>query len=451
MAEGSSSVLFLPKDTKVSFVKPPPEDLDVYCKKCHIFMQNPHQTSCCGVHICKSCQESAKATCHFCPPGKYVYNAFPDRAHQRRITALEVHCIHRAKQCEWSGKLEDLSAHLNYREKELFKRYEGCSYTEIKCKHNNCGFFYQRWKLKEHEDSCEYQPATCEHCGVHKRTLKEVKTHYNSCPKFPMSCTNKDHKDFKIQREKLQYHLDFDCPFQPIDCQFKWAGCNDRPKREDEDQHNATSLQKHLLLLAGACVKLQNENKEMGEQSKKKNEELRDEFKKENEELREQLQRESEDLRKKLESDKEHLRKQLNEATQKLNSLTEIVKKLNHTVFGDLPVTGDENNPVRVTTDCQPVFFFSDNYKFRMSVQFGKFKIWGGHNFEFKVYRDGHRVIPEVTKIKIRSDKCDPHILEINAADLAKYFRAEVCENVYYVYIPGKYKVEDSVSIMKVS
>uniref|UniRef100_A0A1X7T182 TRAF-type domain-containing protein n=1 Tax=Amphimedon queenslandica TaxID=400682 RepID=A0A1X7T182_AMPQE len=40
---------------------------------------------------------------------------------------------------------------------------------------------------------------------------------------FPVPCTNKDHKGFTIQQKKLQHHLDTDCPFQPIDCQFKWA------------------------------------------------------------------------------------------------------------------------------------------------------------------------------------------------------------------------------------
>ena len=370
MAEGTSFVVSWPKNIKLSFVKPLPEDIDVYCKKCGNFMQNPHQTTCCGVHLCGDCHKNAKATrqckCPSC--SSYQYNAFPDRVHQNRIKGLEVHCIHREKQCEWSGKLKDLSAHLNYREKkELDRRYEGCRYTQIRCQHD-CSLHshHERRLLKDHEDNCKNRPATCTYCHVFKSTFERVEFHHKTCGMFPVPCTNRNHRGFTIQREKLQRHLDTDCPFQPIDCQFKWAGCNDRPKRKDEDQHNATSQQKHLLLLAGACSQLKKDN--------------------------------------------EDLRSQLNQLTKAR------VERLDHTVHGDLPVTGDESNPVRVKADGQSVFFFSDNHEYKMSVKFGKIKnaaaqFFMHHNIEFKVYRGNHRVIPDVRKIVIKSDRGERVVL----------------------------------------
>uniref|UniRef100_A0A1X7UPM8 TRAF-type domain-containing protein n=1 Tax=Amphimedon queenslandica TaxID=400682 RepID=A0A1X7UPM8_AMPQE len=296
MAGSSSFVVSWPKNMNLSFVEPLPKDLDIYCNKCRLFMQNPHQTSCCGVHFCEDCHKKANATYIYncnCPScSSNEYNAFPDRAYQRRIKALEVHCIHCVKQCEWTGKLEDLSAHLNHREKkELYRRYEGCSYTEIRCKHDSCFSCYvERRLLKDHEENCKHRPAICTYCSIFKGTFEQVESHHKTCGMFPVPCTNKDHKDFIIQRENLQHHLGTVCPFQPIDCQFKWAGCNDRPKRKDERQHNATSQQDHLLLLAGACSQLKKENKELREQ---------------------------------LEKDKEDLRKELKEANQKLDHLTQ--------------------------------------------------------------------------------------------------------------------------------
>uniref|UniRef100_A0A1X7T161 TRAF-type domain-containing protein n=1 Tax=Amphimedon queenslandica TaxID=400682 RepID=A0A1X7T161_AMPQE len=242
MAEGTSFVVSWPKNIILSFVRPLPEDLDVYSEKCDNFMRNPHQTSD-RLHICEECHKKASAKSN-------QHSAFPDGIYQDKIKALKVNCIHHEKGCKWSGKLEDLSAHLN----NLAQRYEGCSYTEIRCKHDNCGLFYEWGKLKDHEDNCKLQPATCDFCHNFGNTLEEVEGYQKiTRPKFLVPCTNEDHQDFTVQRENLQHHLDTDCPFQPIDCQFKWGRCNDRPKHKDEDQHNATSQQDHLLLLAGTC------------------------------------------------------------------------------------------------------------------------------------------------------------------------------------------------------
>uniref|UniRef100_A0A1X7T1H3 Uncharacterized protein n=1 Tax=Amphimedon queenslandica TaxID=400682 RepID=A0A1X7T1H3_AMPQE len=67
------------------------------------------------------------------------------------------------------------------------------------------------------------------------------------------------------------------------------------------------------------------------------------------------LKKENNELKKKLEKENKGLRKQLNEANQKLNRIAQTtqahassVERLNYTVFGNLPVTGDENDPVCV-------------------------------------------------------------------------------------------------------
>ena len=308
-----------------------------------------------------------KTKCPHCS-STITYDAFEDRFYQWHLRILEVRCINEG--CSWSGKLEDLSAHLNYREKkDVFRRYEGCDYTEIKCKHDACHYQYlERRSLKDHEEKCRHQPYTCPYCWIYSDTFVQVELHYNTiCSKFPVPCSNEGHVDFKIERGKLKNHLDNECPFQPIECEFKWAGCNDKPKRKDTDEHNTSNQQKHLLLLAKACGELKKDN--------------------------EALKQDSEALK------------------QRLDQLTESrVDRLDHTVYGDLPVTGDECNPVRVEANGIPVFFFSNNREYRMSVKYSRkrqnsFSTRRDHDLKFKVYKGMRKVMPDVKKIMLKNDR----------------------------------------------
>ena len=375
-------------NTKLAFVKPLPGHMEVYCKKCEKFMRTPYQTRCCVKHVCKDCHNSLMATsmygrkCPHCSSTKY--DAFEDRFYQRNLRVLEVCCIN--KGCRWSGKLEDLSAHLNYLEKkDVFRRYEGCDYTEIKCKHDACRNHYvERKSLKEHEEKCKHRPHTCPYCWIYSNTFELVELHYNTkCSKFPVPCSNEGHVDFKIERGKHKNHLDNECPFQPIECEFKWAGCNDRPKRKDTDKHNTSNQHKHLLLLAKACGELKKDNEAL---------------KQDNEVLKQ---------------DSEALKLELNETKRKLDRLAQSrVDRLDHTVYGDLPVTGDERNPVRVEGNGIPVLFFSNNREYRMSVQYGRkkarqlsFPTHHDHDLKFKVYKGMRKVMPNVKKIIVRNGR----------------------------------------------
>ena len=348
-------------NTRLAFVKPLPDHMEVYCKKCGKFMRTPYQTKCCVKHVCKDCHNSLMATGRKCPHcSSTKYDAFEDRFYQRNLRVLEVCCIN--KGCRWSGKLEDLSAHLNYREKkDEFRRYEGCDYTKIKCKHDACHYQYlERKSLKDHEEKCRHRPYTCPYCSVHNDTFELVELHYNTkCPFFPVPCSNGGHVDFKIERGELKNHLDKVCPFQPIACEFKWAGCNDRPKRKNTDEHNTSNQQKHLLLLAKACGELKKDN----------------------------------------------------EALKQRDQLTKSrVDRLDHTVYGDLPVTGDKDNPVRVKANGIPVLFFSNNCEYRMSVQYSRQRqiIFSAHDhrdhdIKFILYKGMHKVMPDVKKIIVKN------------------------------------------------
>ena len=382
-------------NAKLSFVNPLPAFIAVYCKKCGKFMQTPYQTKCCVKHVCQGCHTSLMATrygrkCPHC--SSTTYDAFEDRYYQWNLRGLEVRCINEG--CTWSGKLEDLSTHLNYREKrDEFRRYEGCDYTKIRCKHDACHYQYlERKSLKDHEEKCKHRPYTCPYCSncdTFEATFELVELHCNtSCPCFPVPCSNEDHVDFKIERGELENHLDNECPFQPIECEFEWAGCNDRPKRKDMDEHNTSNQQKHLLLLAKACGELKKDNEALKQDN-------------------EALKQDSEALK----QDSEALKLELNETKKKLESQDRLIQsrvdKLDHTVYGDLPVTGDERNPVRVEGNGIPVFFFSNNHKYRMSVQYGRKKahFLAHYDLKFTLYKGMQKVMPDVKKIIVKNGR----------------------------------------------
>ena len=55
------------KDYKYQFVSPPPDD--VICPLCLDIVEEPHQFTCCGNHVCKKCGDKLKqqATTPQCP------------------------------------------------------------------------------------------------------------------------------------------------------------------------------------------------------------------------------------------------------------------------------------------------------------------------------------------------------------------------------------------------
>ena len=60
-----------------------------------------------------------------------------------------------------------------------------------------------------------------------------------------------------MPRGSVTDHVDNECPLQPVDCVFSWAGCKERPLRKDIELH--TTDTKHMMILAVACGELKKE------------------------------------------------------------------------------------------------------------------------------------------------------------------------------------------------
>ena len=253
---------------ELSFVKELPEHVEIECPVCLNILTDPHQVTCCGHNFCGSCIERVKASNGSCPMCKEKeYQSFIDKKCLRIINGLEVYCSNKKKGCQWKGELKNMSTHLN---KE--KREGECQYEEVKCQYKKCQERKQRRYLKYHEDKeCPQRPFKCQYCRSKGTFLSITKDHYEECNQYPVTCPNKC-VSTNIPRGSLTAHIN-ECPLEPVDCVFSWAGCNDKPLRKDVHVHTADT--KHMTLLAVACGQLKKEN----EQIKEENGEMKKEVK----------------------------------------------------------------------------------------------------------------------------------------------------------------------------
>ena len=252
---------------ELSFVKELPEHVEIECPVCLNILTDPHQVTCCGHNFCGSCIERVKASNGSCPMCKEKeYQSFIDKKCSRIINGLEVYCSNKEKGCQWKGELKNLPVHLN---KE--KREGECQYEEVKCRYKKCKKRKQRRHLKYHEDrECPQRPFQCQYCGEEGTFLSITKDHYEECRQYPVTCPNKC-SSTNMPRGSLTAHIN-ECPLEPVDCVFSWAGCNDRPLRKDVHVHTADT--KHMTLLAVACGQLKKENEQIKEENDKMKEEI---------------------------------------------------------------------------------------------------------------------------------------------------------------------------------
>ena len=282
---------------ELSFVQEVPEQIEIECPICLNILRDPHIVSCCGHNFCGSCIERVKASNGSCPMCKEKeYQSFIDKKCLRNINGLEVYCINKKKGCQWKGELKNMSTHLN---KE--KREGDCQYEEVKCQYEECQERKQRRYLKNHEDKeCPQRPFQCQYCGEEDTFLYITLDHYEECEEYPVTCPNKC-VSTNMPRGSLTAHVNRECPLEPVDCVFSWAGCNDKPLRKDVHVHTADT--KHMTLLAVACGQLKKEN----EQIKKENGEMKNEVK--------AIKEENKVMKKENEKIKKHVKMLQNENT----------------------------------------------------------------------------------------------------------------------------------------
>ena len=216
---------------------------DFECPLCLQVTRDPNLTSCCGQHFCQVCINRILAEQRPCPFCKETnFTVFLDKKQNRKVFELKVQCTMKKEGCSWTGELGGLRRHLN-----------DCQYVTVTCT-KGCGVSFQRRCLPAHiAKSCPKRDFPCEYCGF-KSTYEEVRNkHWPECAKYPLPCPNKCEIG-KVQRGCLEQHLK-ECPLQQVECEFCYAGCEEKIQRKDLTKHMEKNLQKHLSLLSTFIAK----------------------------------------------------------------------------------------------------------------------------------------------------------------------------------------------------
>ena len=210
------------------FVSQPPDRL--VCKICHFPSRNPYLSVCCGHLFCKSCLDNVEAVaitdvCPVCRDEEFV--TFPNKAVDREVKSLCMHCTNKKNGCEWQGELNDIDHHR--------RSIDGCQFEEVKCS-NECGKAIQRQYLTSHvETECPRREVICQYCHDTGEYQFMEGQHKEECPKLPLPCPNKCEFAF-ILREDMEAHRR-QCRLEIVKCLKK---CGKQLERQCLTAHMET-------------------------------------------------------------------------------------------------------------------------------------------------------------------------------------------------------------------
>ena len=315
------------------FIDSIPEDF--YCKKCTLVARR--------LTICSSCMESYCYACitqtqgQPCPTcGEEHFQALPQVKYQKRMKELRVYCSLKERGCGWSGTLDQLDSHLD-------PDQDTCQYVNIKCP-LNCHQTIPKNKLEQHvAQHCAKRPYVCQYCSF-KATYEEVEDiHLPECKKFPLQCPNQCGVTF--ERDFMEYHLKT-CRLEEVGCEFSGVGCEERFRREDQEEHTTQNSQKHLTLTASLAQqllqKLEKQDKKHSEEELMMKKKIEEQEKKmeEHEKKIEQRERKMEEQDKKMEQQDQVIEKLkqviTEEQEQKLKEQEEMLEKKYNHIFQEL-------------------------------------------------------------------------------------------------------------------
>ena len=203
-----------------------------------------HQTSCCGKHLSEEVVNQLQAQGKPCPMcNRPQLQTMPDLYFRRKVTALKVYCPNKKLGCRWEGEIGDVDKHLNY------KSTDGeCKYVKVSCPYV-CMGHVERRRLKEHlTNVCLKRPFKCNYCNYEASYQIVTQDHLPKCEKFPVQCPIKCGEI--VIREKIQSHLDDECPNTPVECEFSYAGCDQKLIRKDMTKHMDDNIKSHLVMVA---------------------------------------------------------------------------------------------------------------------------------------------------------------------------------------------------------
>ena len=242
------------------FIDSVPEEF--YCKKCTLVAKKLTITSCCGESYCHACILEIQEQCKPCPECREnIFTILEHIKNQKQIANLQSYCSMKERGRDWSGTLEQLDTHLD-------PDQDNCQYVDTKCP-LNCHMTIPKNKVEQHvAQHCAKRPYVCQYCSF-KATYEEVvDKHLPECKYVPLQCPNLCGVNF--ERDFREDHMKM-CQ---LGCEFSGVGCNDRFRREDQEEHTRHNSQNHLTLTASLAVETKEQlQQKLLEQDKKHKEE----------------------------------------------------------------------------------------------------------------------------------------------------------------------------------
>ena len=218
------------------------------CKVCGNVAVELVLLGCCGEHACVACVSAFQEAGRPCPCCEQTgFTFLPHVRHRKAISVLEAFCAMKPRGCEWTGRLEDLKNHLDVSSND-------CQFVDVQCP-NKCDQPVPRCAVPDHlERSCAKRDYNCGYCGFTGSYEVVCNEHYPECDSYPIPCPNSC-TVVSIERGTLDMHLNM-CPYQEIDCEFAYAGCNRKIQRERLDEHMEKNVQQHLSMLSSVTMQL---------------------------------------------------------------------------------------------------------------------------------------------------------------------------------------------------
>ena len=121
------------REYDVTFVNPPPSEVQTECPICHCVLFRPRMATCpCGHSYCAACIDRVERDGKPCPLCGQSFGLVDDNRLERILNGYDVYCPHKDMGCKWKGELGKLEHHLN-RNFLPDKQLVGCQFQEIQC------------------------------------------------------------------------------------------------------------------------------------------------------------------------------------------------------------------------------------------------------------------------------------------------------------------------------
>ena len=294
-----------PQGYRCEFIESVPAE-DFHCKLCSLVARALTITSCCGESYCRTCIDAVQQDGHPCPGcGEESFKVFPQVKYQQRIAKFQVYCTMKEKGCGWTGALEHLETHLDPDQGD-------CQYVDVNCP-LKCDKKIEKRNIDQHTaNKCVKRDHVCPYCSF-KATYEMIRdTHWPECKYYPLMCPNRC--GVTCEQAEMEDHMNI-CRLEEVECEFSYAGCKERFRREEWEEHAKENSMKHLSMVATAAVKDRQEFQTKIEEQEKK---LKEQEKKSEMELRTKLAEQEKESKKRAGEHEEKLEEQLKERKEKL-------------------------------------------------------------------------------------------------------------------------------------